>query len=152
MVALTSSNPSMCYIARSVNSKMLVQCLTDTGHLMNMFEAKHGGGGYDLTSRKSWETRMFGDAYDTKESKKGYDTSDHDRPKYGNLNLLTHQTGEMEVPFLSRGPTPSPGDPLHPGRGLCPGWLPRRRNLKWGPPPAPPIYIYNNLALCKSWS
>lgn len=148
MGALTSSHPLICCIARSVNGKMLVQCLTDTGHLMNMFEAKHGGGGYDLTSRKSWETRMFGDAYDTQESKQGYDTSDHDRPKYGNLNLLTHQTGEMGVPFLSGasgGPAHSPDAPLRPWSSTQGDWH-GVATLK-GTCPLP-----SHRALSKSWS
>eukprot|EP00808_Paulinella_micropora_P000549 g16162.t1 len=51
----------------------------------SLFETGHGGGSLDLTSRRSWESRMFGTVYDGK---------DTERPKYGNLNLVAAVSGD----------------------------------------------------------
>ena len=75
---------------KAIGGKPLLQLLCDDaqGRYRNLFETNTGGGSTNKNARRGWETRMFGDAYD------GFDT---DRPKYGNVNFLTHVRGDARA-------------------------------------------------------
>ena len=65
----------------------ILQGFCESGRYMTLFDIGTGGGCTDLKKRRGWERRMFGPVYD------GFDT---ERPRYGNLNLMAHITGDKE--------------------------------------------------------
>ena len=64
------------------------------GRLLNLFELHRrypggrGGGSNNEAARRSWESRMFGSAFNGK---------DEERPRYGNLNVLANRGGDAHA-------------------------------------------------------
>ena len=75
---------------KDINGEPLLKlyCNDPDGRYKTLFETGTGGGCENLDARRSWERRMFGDAYD------GHDK---ERPKYGNVNFLAHIQGDMQA-------------------------------------------------------
>jgi hypothetical protein len=84
--------------------RMIVELLCDGGggggdggigrsdaHVKNLFQTGEGGGSNNLDNRKQWESRLFGSAYDA------VGVVARERPKYGNLGLLTHTEGDQHA-------------------------------------------------------
>eukprot|EP00808_Paulinella_micropora_P006192 g37819.t1 len=77
-------------ITVGTEKKTSLQLLTSDreGKYRSLFETGTGGGCTRKDDRREWETRMFGEAYDNK---------DKERPKYGNLNVLTLTEGDRRA-------------------------------------------------------
>eukprot|EP00039_Didymoeca_costata_P017580 m.326261 g.326261 ORF g.326261 m.326261 type:complete len:936 (+) comp16557_c1_seq2:97-2904(+) len=66
----------------------LIQKLSESDHLMNLFETGFSGGNTDSDKRRNYERNMFGRVYDAQ-------PSDDSRPKYGTVNMLTYVHGDQ---------------------------------------------------------
>ena len=66
----------------------ILQSFCETGSYLTLFEVGTGAGDTNLSNRRKYEQRMFGNVYD------GFDEQ---RPRYGNLNIMAHIKGDREA-------------------------------------------------------
>ena len=66
----------------------IVQGYCEQGRYMTLFDIGTGGGSTNMDARRGWERRLFGTRYDG---------CDQQRPRYGNLNLMTKVRGDVNA-------------------------------------------------------